>query len=55
MAKNQAAVSLGRLGGEARAKALSKARRLEIASNAGKAGGWPKGKKRGTRKPAAKS
>lgn len=50
MAKNRAAVNLGRLGGLARAQSLSKARRLEIASEAGKKGGWPKGKKRGPRK-----
>lgn len=49
--KNPHAVALGRKGGEARASALSKARRLEIASEAGKKGGWPKGKKRGPRKP----
>lgn len=49
--QNPAAVALGRLGGVARAKAISKARRLEIASKAGKLGGWPKGKLRGPRKP----
>lgn len=50
MSKNPAAVALGRLGGVARAKALTKAERLRIASEAGKKGGWPKGKKRGPRK-----
>jgi len=50
MAKNRAAVSLGRLGGLARAESLTAKERSEIASKAGKAGGWPKGKKRGPRK-----
>lgn len=51
--KNPAAVSLGRLGGEARASALTPAQRSAIAKKAGKAGGWPKGKKRGPRKPSS--
>jgi hypothetical protein len=51
MAPNPHAQALGKLGGHARAQALTMARRLEIASNAGKQGGWPKGKKRGPRKP----
>ncbi len=37
MPKNPAAVSLGKLGGKARAKSLSPARRAEIASKAAKA------------------
>jgi hypothetical protein len=44
--KNPHAQALGRLGGFARAQKLSKAQRLEQASKAGKAGGWPKGKPR---------
>jgi hypothetical protein len=50
-AKNPAAVALGRLGGVARAESLTAKQRREIASKAGKAGGWPKGKKRGPRNP----
>lgn len=46
-AKNPAAVSLGRLGGTARASALTPAQRSEIARKAGEKGGWPKGTKRG--------
>jgi hypothetical protein len=44
--KDPAAVSLGRKGGLARAKAISAARRKEIASKAAKAL-WAKRKKRG--------
>jgi len=48
--KNPAAVELGRLGGRARAAALSPARRAEISRRAVMARtvhkGWPKGKKR---------
>lgn len=47
--KNPAAVALGRLGGlkggKARAKALSKAKRREIARKAGLASGRARGKK----------
>lgn len=50
MAKNRAAVSLGRLGGKARAVALSPAERAQIATKASAARksrkGWPKGIKR---------
>ena len=40
---------VGRKGGLARAKSLTKAERIAIARKGGKAGGkgWPKGKKRG--------
>ena len=55
MAKALTVTDLARMGGLARAKALSKARRLEIASEAGKKGGWPKGKKRGPRKKVSSS
>lgn len=51
MAKNPAAVALGKLGGAARASALTPEQRQAIASAAGKKGGWPKGVKRGPRKP----
>ncbi len=44
MPKNPAAQELGKLGGKARAKSLSPARRAEIASKAGKAR-WAKTKK----------
>lgn len=54
--KNPAAVSLGRLGGTARAAALSPARRSEIATKAvaarKTAKGWPKGQKRPPKPPA---
>lgn len=53
MAKNPAAVTLGKLGGAARASALTSEQRAAIARKAGKAGGWPKGKPRGPRKPKA--
>lgn len=53
--KNPAAVSLGRLGGVARAGVLSDGRRKEIATVASRARkahkGWPKGRKRGPRPP----
>jgi len=39
--------AVGQRGGEARAKALTAKQRSAIARKAGKAGGWPKGKKRG--------
>ena len=49
-AKNPAAVELGRLGGKARAAALTAARRAEISRLALMSRnvhrGWPKGKKR---------
>jgi len=51
MPKNPHAQALGKLGGTARAVALTPEERAAIASKAGKAGGWPKGKKRGPRKP----
>ena len=44
--KNPAAVALGKLGGRAKSDAKTKAARLNA-----KKGGWPKGKKRGPRKP----
>lgn len=44
--KNPAAVALGKLGGRATSEAKTKAAR----ENA-KKGGWPKGRKRGPRKP----
>ena len=44
MPKNPAAVSLGKLGGKARAEKLSPARRAEIASKAAKAR-WSKAEK----------
>ncbi len=44
MPKNPAAVSLGKLGGKARAEKLSPARRAEIASKAAKAR-WAKAEK----------
>ena len=50
-AKNPAAVALGKLGGTARAVALTAEQRKAQASKAGKAGGWPKGVKRGPRTP----
>jgi hypothetical protein len=49
MAKNPAAVALGKLGGAARAAKLTPEQRRAIAVKAGKLGGWPKGKKRGPR------
>jgi len=42
-AKHPGAVSLGRLGGAARAAALTPEQRSAIAQKAGKAGGAPKG------------
>jgi len=44
--KNEHAVAMGKLGGQARAKALSAKRRKEIASNAAKAR-WSKKKRKG--------
>ncbi len=44
--KNPAAVKLGKLGGKARAKALSKEERIEIARKAGEAGGRGRPKER---------
>ncbi len=46
MPKNPAAVSLGKLGGKARAEKLSPARRAEIASKAAKAR-WSKAETKG--------
>ncbi len=46
MPKNPAAVEMGKLGGKARAKSLSPARRAEIASKAGKAR-WAKTETKG--------
>lgn len=51
MAKNPHAQALGKLGGQARAAALTPEQRAAQASKAGKAGGWPKGKPRGPRPP----
>lgn len=53
MTKNIHAVEMGKLGGPARAKALSPERRREIASNAGKAGG--RGRPRGYKKELDKA
>jgi hypothetical protein len=52
MAKNPAAVALGKLGGTARAAKMTPAQRSEAASKAGKHGGWPKGKPRKPREQA---
>ncbi len=49
MPKNPAAVEMGKLGGNARAKSLSPARRAEIASKAGKAR-WAKSETKGRNK-----
>jgi hypothetical protein len=50
MAKNPAAVALGKLGGTARAAKMTPEERSAAASKAGKLGGWPKGRPRGPRK-----
>jgi hypothetical protein len=46
MEKNQAAVALGKLGGS-----VSSKRKAAAARKNAKLGGWPKGRKRGKRRP----